>query len=76
MKLCGFEAGLDRPLFLIAGPCTAESLQLCLDVAGAMREVCARLGVNVIGRHTALGDAIVTGEVFLKMIPLRLASRC
>ena len=48
MKLCGFEAGLDRPMFLIAGPCTAESLQLCLDVAGAMKEICARLGVNYI----------------------------
>ena len=48
MKLCGFEAGLDHPFFLIAGPCTAESEQLCLDVAGAMKEVCARLGVNYI----------------------------
>jgi 2-dehydro-3-deoxyphosphooctonate aldolase (KDO 8-P synthase) len=48
MKLCGFEAGLERPLFLIAGPCTAESLALCLDVAGQMKEVCARLGVPYI----------------------------
>jgi DNA polymerase-3 subunit epsilon len=35
-----------------------------------LEAICARLGVNVIGRHTALGDAIVTGEVFLRMIPL------
>ncbi len=35
-----------------------------------LEAICARLGINVIGRHTALGDAIVTGEVFLKMIPL------
>ena len=48
MKLCGFEAGLEQPLFLIAGPCTAESLALCLDVAGQMKEVCARLGVPYI----------------------------
>jgi len=34
MKLCGFEVGLDRPLFLIAGPCVIESEQLQLDVAG------------------------------------------
>jgi len=48
MKLCGFEAGLDQPFFLIAGPCTAESEQLCVDVAGQMKEVCARLGINYI----------------------------
>ena len=45
MKLCHFTAGLDQPLFLIAGPCTAESLDLCLEVAGQMQEVCARLGI-------------------------------
>ncbi len=48
MKLCGFEAGLDQPFFLIAGPCTAESEQLCLDVAGTMKEVCGRLGIPYI----------------------------
>ena len=48
MKLCGFDVGLDQPLFLIAGPCTAESLELCVDVAGQMKEVCARLGVPYI----------------------------
>ncbi|MBZ0132596.1 MAG: exonuclease domain-containing protein [Rhodocyclaceae bacterium] len=35
-----------------------------------LEAICERLGINVIGRHTALGDAIVTGEVFLKMVPL------
>jgi 2-dehydro-3-deoxyphosphooctonate aldolase (KDO 8-P synthase) len=48
MKLCDFEVGLDRPLFLIAGPCTAESLGLCLEVAGRMKELCSRLGVPYI----------------------------
>ena len=48
MKLCGFEAGLDQPLFLIAGPCTAESAQLCLDVAGHMKELTEKLGVPYI----------------------------
>jgi 2-dehydro-3-deoxyphosphooctonate aldolase (KDO 8-P synthase) len=48
MKLCDFEVGLDRPLFLIAGPCVAESKQLCLDIAGQMKEVCAALGVPYI----------------------------
>ena len=48
MKVCGFEAGLDQPFFLIAGPCTAESLELCVDVAGRMKEICVRLGVPYI----------------------------
>jgi 2-dehydro-3-deoxyphosphooctonate aldolase (KDO 8-P synthase) len=48
MKLCDFAVGLDQPLFLIAGPCTAESLELCVDVAGQMKEICARLGVPYI----------------------------
>ena len=48
MKLCGFDVGLDQSLFLIAGPCTAESTELCVEVAGTMKEVCARLGVPYI----------------------------
>ena len=48
MKLCGYDVGLDRPFFLIAGPCTAESEQLCLDIAGQMKEMCERLGVPYI----------------------------
>lgn len=48
MKLCGFEAGLDQPFFLIAGPCTAESEQLCVDIAGQMKEICSRLGIPYI----------------------------
>ncbi|MBS1197350.1 MAG: 3-deoxy-8-phosphooctulonate synthase [Proteobacteria bacterium] len=48
MKLCGFEVGLDQPFFLIAGPCTAESLELCVEVAGQMKEICGRLGIPYI----------------------------
>ncbi|WP_263772708.1 3-deoxy-8-phosphooctulonate synthase [Propionivibrio soli] len=48
MRLGDFEVGLDKPLFLIAGPCTAESLELCVEVAGQMKEICARLGVPYI----------------------------
>jgi len=48
MKLCGFEAGLDQPLFLIAGPCVIESMQLQLDVAGKLKEITGRLGINFI----------------------------
>ena len=48
MRLCDFDAGLDQPFFLIAGPCTAESLELCVEIAGKMKEVCARLGVPYI----------------------------
>jgi 2-dehydro-3-deoxyphosphooctonate aldolase (KDO 8-P synthase) len=48
MRLCGFEVGLDRPLFLIAGPDTLESEQLCLDVAGKLKEHTAKLGMPYI----------------------------
>ncbi|MFZ2628002.1 MAG: 3-deoxy-8-phosphooctulonate synthase [Rugosibacter sp.] len=48
MKLCGFEVGLDRPLFLIAGPCVVESRQMAFDTAGQIKEICARLGINFI----------------------------
>jgi 2-dehydro-3-deoxyphosphooctonate aldolase (KDO 8-P synthase) len=48
MKLCGFDVGADKPLFLIAGPCVAESLQLCLDIAGQMKEICSALGIPYI----------------------------
>ncbi len=48
MKLCGFEAGLDQSLFLIAGPCVIESKHLDFDTAGTLKEMCAGLGVNFI----------------------------
>lgn len=48
MKLCGFEVGLDQPLFLIAGPCVIESEQLALDTAGYLKEMTDRLGVAFV----------------------------
>jgi 2-dehydro-3-deoxyphosphooctonate aldolase (KDO 8-P synthase) len=48
MQLCGFEAGLDRPFFLIAGTCSIESLELSLDVAGQLQEACTALGIPLI----------------------------
>ncbi len=48
MKLCGFEVGIDRPLFLIAGPCVVESEQLAVDTAGRLQEMTAALGIPFI----------------------------
>jgi 2-dehydro-3-deoxyphosphooctonate aldolase (KDO 8-P synthase) len=48
MNLCGFEVGLHRPLFLIAGPCVVESEQLQIDVAGKLKEICARLKIPFV----------------------------
>ncbi len=48
MKLCGFEVGLDRPLFLIAGPCVVESEQLQVDVAGELKAITAALGIAFV----------------------------
>ena len=48
MRLCGFETGLEHPLFLIAGPCVIESAQLAIDTAGQLKEVAERLGIPFI----------------------------
>ena len=48
MKLCGFDVGLHRPFFLIAGPCVVESEQLQMDVAGQLKEMTAELGIPFI----------------------------
>jgi 2-dehydro-3-deoxyphosphooctonate aldolase (KDO 8-P synthase) len=48
IDLCGFSAGLEQSLFLIAGPCVIESEQLALDTAGALKELTGRLGVPFI----------------------------
>jgi 2-dehydro-3-deoxyphosphooctonate aldolase (KDO 8-P synthase) len=48
MKLCHFNAGLDQPLFLIAGPCVIESESMTLDVAGQLKEMTDKLGIPFI----------------------------
>ena len=48
MNLCGFDVGLDRPLFLIAGPCVVESEALQVDVAGELKAICRSLDVPFI----------------------------
>ena len=48
MKLCGFDIGLDKPFFLIAGPCVIESEQLQMDVAGQLKEMTSKLGIPFI----------------------------
>jgi len=48
MKLCGFDAGLEHPFFLIAGTCSIEGLELSLEVAGRLQEACTLLGIPLI----------------------------
>ena len=48
MKLCGFEVGLDKPLFLIAGPCVVESRQMALDTAGELKRICLDLDIPFV----------------------------
>lgn len=48
MKLCGFDVGLDKPFFLIAGPCVVESEQLQIDTAGKLKEMTSALGIPFI----------------------------
>lgn len=48
MQLCGFEAGLDRPFFLLAGPCVIEGEQMAVDIAGTMKAITDELGINYV----------------------------
>ena len=48
MKLCGFDAGLEHPLFIIAGPCVVESRAMAMDTAGQLKEITAALGIPFI----------------------------
>ena len=48
MQLCGFEVGIDQPLFLIAGPCVIESQEMAIETAGQLKEMAVALGINFI----------------------------
>lgn len=48
MKLCGFEVGLDRPFFLMAGPCVIESRELALETAGQLKGITTQLNIPFI----------------------------
>jgi 2-dehydro-3-deoxyphosphooctonate aldolase (KDO 8-P synthase) len=48
MKLCGFEVGLDKPFFLISGPCVIESREMAFDTASRLRDICGELGIPFI----------------------------
>jgi len=48
MKLCGFEVGLNQPIFLIAGPCVIESRELAMDTAGELKAICSAAGIPFI----------------------------
>lgn len=48
MKLCGFEVGIDQPLFVIAGPCVIESEEMAIETAGYLKEICTDLSIPFI----------------------------
>ena len=65
MKLCGYDVGLDKPFFLIAGPCVVESEQLQMDVAGRLKEMTSKLGIPFIFKsfiHAALAHQAERAE--------------
>ena len=64
MKVAGFEIGLDRPFFLIAGPCAIESRQLAIDTAGILKEICASLEVSFIYKSSFDKANRSSGESF------------
>jgi 2-dehydro-3-deoxyphosphooctonate aldolase (KDO 8-P synthase) len=64
VNLCGFDAGLDHPLFLIAGPCVVESEALAIDTAGTLREICSGLGVPLIYKSSFDKANRSSGESF------------
>jgi len=64
VKLCGFDAGLDHPFFLIAGPCVIESEQLAIDTAASLQEICGRLAIPFIYKSSFDKANRSSGESF------------
>ena len=64
MHLCGFEVGLDRPLFLIAGPCVIESEALALETAAQLKEITQRIGIGFIYKSSFDKANRSSGESF------------
>jgi 2-dehydro-3-deoxyphosphooctonate aldolase (KDO 8-P synthase) len=64
VKLCGFQAGLEHPFFLIAGPCVIESEQLAIDTSGVLKEICGRLKVPFIYKSSFDKANRTSGESF------------
>src|SRR6185295_2047398 len=65
MKLCGFDVGLDKPFFLIAGPCVVESEQLQMDVAGQLKEMTGALGIPFVFKSSYDKANRSSGKSFL-----------
>ncbi|MBI2290768.1 MAG: 3-deoxy-8-phosphooctulonate synthase [Betaproteobacteria bacterium] len=64
MKLCGFEVGLDQPLFVIAGPCVIESRELAFETAAQLKEICAEVGIPFIYKSSFDKANRSSGESF------------
>ena len=64
MKLCHFEAGLEHPFFLIAGPCVVESEELAIDTSGQLKDICERLDINFIYKSSFDKANRSSGESF------------
>jgi 2-dehydro-3-deoxyphosphooctonate aldolase (KDO 8-P synthase) len=83
MKLCHFNAGLNQPFFLIAGPCVIESEQLQMDTAGTLKEITSALGIPFIFKssfdkanrssgHTFRGPGMDAGLAILAKVKAEL----
>ena len=64
MRLCGFEAGIDRPLFLIAGPCVIESRELAVESAAQLKEITDALAIPFIYKSSFDKANRTSGESF------------